>query len=111
MRDLGSIPGLRRSPGGGHGNPPQYSCLENTHEQGGLVGHSPWGRKESDTTERLSTGPDYSHFYLSYSTRKTNMFTCLSIGDFLQLYLYDVKQLEEKEKEIASLLNNMLVST
>ena len=27
--DLGSIPGLGRSPGGGHGNPPQYSCLEN----------------------------------------------------------------------------------
>jgi len=29
--DLGSIPGLRRSPGGGHGNPLQYSCLENPH--------------------------------------------------------------------------------
>ena len=28
--DLGSIPGLGRSPGGGHGNPLQYSCLENT---------------------------------------------------------------------------------
>ena len=29
--DLGSIPGLGRSPGGGHGNPHQYSCLENPH--------------------------------------------------------------------------------
>ena len=29
--DLGSIPGLRRSFGGGHGNPLQYSCLENPH--------------------------------------------------------------------------------
>ena len=29
MRDLGSIPGLERSPGGGHGNPLQYSFLEN----------------------------------------------------------------------------------
>ena len=28
-RDTGSIPGLGRSPGGGHGNPLQYSCLEN----------------------------------------------------------------------------------
>ena len=28
VRDVGSIPGLRRSPGGRHGNPPQYSCLE-----------------------------------------------------------------------------------
>ena len=29
IRDVGSIPGLGRFPGGGHGNPPQYSCLEN----------------------------------------------------------------------------------
>ena len=38
VRDLGSIPGLRRSPGGGHGNSLQYSCLENpwTEEPGGL---------------------------------------------------------------------------
>ena len=52
--DLGSISGLGRSPGGGHGNPFQYSCLENTHGQS-LVGYSPWGHKESDTTEWLST--------------------------------------------------------
>ena len=53
--DLGLIPGLGRSPGGGHGNPLQYSCLENPQGQRGLVGYSPWGRKELDTTERLST--------------------------------------------------------
>ena len=53
--DLGLIPGLGRSPGGGHGNPLQYSCLENPHGQRSLVGYSPWGHKESDTTERLST--------------------------------------------------------
>jgi len=29
IRDVGSIPGLGRSPGGGHGNPLLYSCLEN----------------------------------------------------------------------------------
>ena len=29
IRDVGSISGLGRSPGGGHGNPLQYSCLEN----------------------------------------------------------------------------------
>ena len=33
-RDAGSIPGLGRSPGGGHGNPLQYSCLENPMERG-----------------------------------------------------------------------------
>ena len=53
--DLGSIPGLGRSPGGGHGNPLQYSCLENPHGQRSLEGYSPQGLKESDTAERLST--------------------------------------------------------
>ena len=33
-RDTGSIPGLGRSPGGGHGNPLQYSCLENPIDRG-----------------------------------------------------------------------------
>ena len=41
--DLGLIPGLGRSPGGGHGNPLQYSCLENPHGQRSLAGYSPWG--------------------------------------------------------------------
>ena len=52
--DLGLIPGLGRSSGGGHGNPLQYSSLENPHRQRSLVGYSPWGCKELDTTERLS---------------------------------------------------------
>ena len=42
-------------PGGGHGNPLQYSCLENPHGQRSLVGYSPWGRKELEMTERLNT--------------------------------------------------------
>ena len=53
--DLGLIPGFGRFPGGGHGNPLQYSCLENPHGQRSLVGYSPRGRKESETTEQLST--------------------------------------------------------
>ena len=48
---LGLIPGLGRSPGGGHGNPLQYSYLENPHGQRSLRGYSPWGHKESDTTK------------------------------------------------------------
>ena len=39
--DLGLIPGLGRSPGGGYGNPLQYTCLENPHGQRSLVGRSP----------------------------------------------------------------------
>ena len=49
--DLGLISELGRSPGGGQGNPLQYSCLENPHGQRSLVGYSPWGCKELDTTE------------------------------------------------------------
>ena len=53
--DLCSIPGLGRPPGGWHGNPLHYSCLENPHGQRNMVGYSPWGHKELDTTEGLST--------------------------------------------------------
>ena len=35
MKDLGSIPMSGRSPGGGHGNPLQYSCLESPMDRGG----------------------------------------------------------------------------
>ena len=52
--DLGSIPELGISSGGGYGSLLQYSCLENPHGQKSLVGYSTWGHKESDTTERLS---------------------------------------------------------
>ena len=51
MGDLGSIPKLGRSPGGEHGNPLQYSYLENPNGQRSLAGYSPWGHKESDRTE------------------------------------------------------------
>ena len=61
VRDPGLIPGLGRFPGGGNGNPLQYSCLENPHGQRSLMGHSPWGFKESDTAERL-------HFTYKYSS-------------------------------------------
>ena len=51
VRARGSIPELGRSPGGGNGNPLQYSCLENSMDRGAWVGYNPWGRKESDMTE------------------------------------------------------------
>ena len=55
--DLGSIPGSGRGPGAGHATPLQYSCPEKPRGQRSLVGYSPRGRKESGTTERLSTHP------------------------------------------------------
>ena len=53
-RDLGLIPDLGRSPGGGHSNPLHYSCLENSHGHRSPAGYNPWGLKELDTTEQLS---------------------------------------------------------
>ena len=47
--DAGSIPEPGRSPGGGTGNPRQYSP-EKSHGQRSLAGYSPWGLKESDMT-------------------------------------------------------------
>ena len=52
--DPGLIPELGISPGGRHGPPLQYSCLENPHGQRSLMGYSPWGHIESDTTEQLT---------------------------------------------------------
>ena len=48
VRDMGSIPGSGRSPGGGHGNPVQYSCLQNLHWPRSLAGCNPYGHIESD---------------------------------------------------------------
>ena len=48
-------PWVRKTPEGGNGNPPQYSCLGNPHGQQSLAGYSPQGRKELDTTEHLNT--------------------------------------------------------
>ena len=61
---MGSTPGLGRFPGGGHGNPLEYSCLENSIRQGSLVGYRSWGCKESDTTEW--------HFHFSLSRHDKN---------------------------------------
>ena len=58
--DTGLIPGLGRSPGEGNGNSLQYSYLEKSHGWRSLLGYSPWGRKESDMTERLH----FCHFLL-----------------------------------------------
>ena len=50
VRNMGSIPGSGRSPGGGHSNPLQYSCLEN-HMDRGTWWVTVHGVTESDMTE------------------------------------------------------------
>ena len=51
LRDLGSIPGLGKSPEEGNGNPLQYFLPGKSHGQRNLADYSPYGRTESDTTE------------------------------------------------------------
>ena len=53
LGDMVSIPGSGRGPGGGNGNPCQYSCLENLTDRGTC----PWGHKKSDMTEHMSIAP------------------------------------------------------
>ena len=59
--DLGSNPGLGWSPGEGNGNPLQYSFLENPHVQRILVGYSPWGCQDSDTSEWLALSLSFTY--------------------------------------------------
>ena len=51
--DTGSIPGLGRSPGGGNGNPLQYSCLDNPMDRGAWWATDHGGHKELDVTGQL----------------------------------------------------------
>ena len=53
--NAGSVPGLARSPGGGNGNPLQYSCLKNPHGQRSQAGYGPYGPKSWTRLKRLST--------------------------------------------------------
>ena len=64
--DPNSIPGWGRSSGEGNGNSLQYACLENPMDGWrSVVGYSPWGHNESDTTERV-------HFhFLSRTVQKS----------------------------------------
>ena len=70
---MDSIPELGRSPGRGHGNPLQYSCLENPHGQRSLAGYSAQGHKESDTIEEAQ------------NIHRSKQLTTLNVGKDIEL--------------------------
>ena len=72
--DVGLIPVLGRSPGGGHGNPLQYSCLENPQKQRSLEGYSLQGQKESDTTK--ATEHTHRHASIRYINSLSHPYCC-----------------------------------
>ena len=75
VADLGSIPGLGRSPGGGHGNTLQYPCLENPDRQRSLAACSSWGlRVRQDWATRHST----AHRWLKYINTKLSILITVS---------------------------------
>ena len=60
VRNTGSIPGLGRSPGGEHGNPLQYSCLENPMNRGAWWDMVHWVAKSQTRLKQLRTNIKYS---------------------------------------------------
>ena len=76
--DTGSIPGLGRTPGGGNGNPLQYSCLENSMDRGAWQTTVPGVAKELDMTLWLNNNINYSNHAVHYSPIMAIVKTCLS---------------------------------
>ena len=99
------FPGLGRCPGEGDDNPLQYFCLENPHGEG----YSPWGRKGSDTTERISTAQS-SKIQDTVSMTLLNIFGKHSGNEYNNLIWLLLTSLdkEEKEKDELRALNSQL---
>ena len=93
------IPGLARSLGEKNDNPLQCSCLENPHGQKSLAGYSPWGCKESDTTE------DYARPYETHtvSSLESALALCLPLemapaGKLFSMIGFDSGGVEGRKK-------------
>ena len=108
LRDVHSISGLERSPGRGHGNSLQYSCLKSPYGQRSLVGYSPWGLKESDTLNQLSTHTHtHTHTY-THTALITSIQLCTgSSSQSSNLKMGNI--LEKKKLKLSSFLNKVIV--
>ena len=76
--DLGSIPGLGRSPGGGNGNPLQYSCLENPMDRGA------WRAAVHGATKSQTWLGDWA---------RTCIVQCISSDSYLWLHIRTTRRL------------------
>ena len=64
LRDVGSVPGLGRSAGERHGNPLQYSCLENSTDRGVW-----WATVHGVTKSEIGLSDYYFHFHFDFTNR------------------------------------------
>ena len=67
LRNTGSIPGSERFPGGGHGNPLQYSCLENPMDRGGW-----WATVHRVAKSQTQMKPLSMHAFTDINSRDSN---------------------------------------
>ena len=90
IRDLGLIHGSRRSPGGGHGNPLQYSCLENPMDKRAWRATVHKGCKESDTNEATEHTHAIAKCYYTVETsvESARAWTLILAHNFLNTSLY-----------------------
>ena len=96
VEDPGSIPGSGRSPGEETGNSLKYSCLENPMDRGAWQAiYSPWGRKESNTTEQLThTWLSFSHSVVSDSATTWTAACQASLPFTISSSLFKLKSIE-----------------
>ena len=76
--DRGSVPGLGRSPGGGHGNPLQYSCLENSMDRGARQFAVRGVTKSWTQWKRLSTAAYNDNYAPTF--RRNKCWECKEVG-------------------------------
>ena len=88
IRDLGSIPGLGRSPGGGHGNQLQYSCLENAMDRGAWQDPVHWVSESWIQLKRLSTPHACTQEILPYEWLNSYTLTLFKKYSFIFIYLF-----------------------
>ena len=97
--DLGSIPGLGRSPGEGNGNLLQHPCSGNSMDRGL---YSPWGCKESDKIEWLSLHFHiklHFNFWTSLETRYNKMFFIISFYTIIFPLTLKILEVTKQRKE------------
>ena len=87
--DIGLIPGLGRSPGGGNSNPLEYSCLKNSMDRGAWGDYISRGCKELDTSERLRTAQHIADSHCCTAGTNTTLYSNYTpIKKYFCIYKY-----------------------